>query len=107
MIKLTDILSENKIPLQSTDNKSNLPSAFPDFLVVPKQRQNAIIFIARKSVDLDKIEQLGDTSKDDITKQLAKWAEKKTKIKFRPLINTYQGAGYAIEVDIAYLANKL
>jgi len=105
MIKLTDILNEGKIVLQSKDKNAELPSVYPDFLVHGKLH-NVIQFIPRKSVDLDKIDKLGDISKDDITKQLVKWAEKKTKIKFKPL-NDFQGAGYGIQIDIDFIVNKI
>jgi len=105
MIKLKDILAEGKILLQSKDKKAELPSVFPDFLVHAKEH-NVIQFIPRKSVDLDKIDQLGNISKDDITKQLASWAEKKTKIKYKPF-NDFQGAGYGIRIDMDYIGKKL
>ena len=105
MIKLTDILNEGQIVLQSKDKNAELPSVYPDFLVHGKLH-NVIQFIPRKSVDLDKIDKLGDISKDDITKQLVKWAEKKTKIKFKPL-NDFQGAGYGIQIDIDFIVNKI
>lgn len=105
MIKLTDILNEGKVVLQSKDKNAELPSVYPDFLVHGKLH-NVIQFIPRKSVDLDKIDKLGDISKDDITKQLVKWAEKKTKIKFKPL-NDFQGAGYGIQIDIDFIVNKI
>ena len=105
MIKLTDILNEGKIVLQSKDKNAELPSVLPDFLVHGKLH-NVIQFIPRKSVDLDKIDQLGNISKDDITKQLAEYAEKKTKIKFKPL-NDFQGAGYGIQIDIDFIVNKI
>ena len=57
MIKLTDILNEGKIVLQSKDKNAELPSVFADFLVHGKLH-NVIQFIPRKSVDLDKIDQL-------------------------------------------------
>lgn len=110
MIKLSDILNEGKVVLQSTDNKSDLPSVFPDFLVTGGRQtysgQPVIQFIPRKSVELDKIEKLGNTSKDDITKQLAKYAEKKTKLKFKPMYN-YEGAGYGILLDIDFIVKKI
>ena len=105
MIKLTNILKEGKIVLQSKDKSAKFPSAFPDFLVHGKSH-NVIQFIPRKSVDLDKIDQLGNISKNDITKQLAEYAEKKTKIKFKPL-NDFQGAGYGIQIDIDFIVNKI
>jgi len=105
MIKLTNILNEGKIVLSTKDKKADLPSVYPDFLVHGKLH-NVIQFIPRKSVDLDKIDKLGDISKDDITKQLVKWAEKKTKIKFKPL-NNFQGAGYGIQIDIDFIVKKI
>ncbi len=105
MIKLTSILNEGKIVLQSKDKNAELPSVFPDFLVHAKEH-NVIQFIPRKSVDLDKIDQLGNISKNDITKQLVEYAEKKTKIKFKPL-NDFQGAGYGIQIDIDFIEKKL
>ena len=105
MIKLTSILNEGKIVLQSKDKNAELPSVFADFLVHAKQH-NVIQFIPRKSADLDKIDQLGKISKDDITKQLANWAEKKLKIKFKPFYD-FQGAGYGIRIDMDYIGKKL
>jgi len=105
MIKLTDILNEGKIVLQSKDKNAELPSVFADFLVHGKLH-NVIQFIPRKSVDLDKIDQLGNISKNDITKQLVEYAEKKTKIKFKPL-NDFQGAGYGIQIDIDFIVKKI
>lgn len=105
MIKLTDILKEGKVLLQSNDKDADSLSEIADFLVHGKLH-NVFQFIPRKSVDLDKIDQLGDISKDDITKQLVKFAEKKTKIKFKPL-NDFQGAGYGIQIDIDFIVNKI
>ena len=105
MIKLTDILNEGKILLQSNDKDADSLSEITDFLVHGKLH-NVIQFIPRKSVDLDKIDQLGKISKDDITKQLANWAEKKTKIKFKPFYD-FQGAGYGIRIDMDYIEKKL
>ena len=105
MIKLTNILKEGKIVLQSKDKSAKFPSAFPDFLVHGKSN-NVIQFIPRKSVDLDKIDQLGNISKNDITKQLVEYAEKKTKIKFKPFYD-FQGAGYGIRIDMDYIEKKL
>ncbi len=110
MIKLSDILNEGTVVLKSTDNKSDLASVFPDFLVTGGRQtysgQPVIQFIPRKLTELDKIDQLGDTSKDDITKQLVKYAEKKTKLKFQPMYN-YEGAGYGILLDIDFIIKKI
>jgi len=105
MIKLTDILKEGKVLLQSNDRDADSLSEITDFLVHGKLH-NVFQFIPRKSVDLDKIDKLGDISKDDITKQLVKYAEKKTKIKFNPL-NNFEGAGYGIQIDIDFIVKKI
>ena len=83
MIKLTDILKEGKILLQSNDKDADSLSEIADFLVHGKLH-NVFQFIPRKSVDLDKIDSLGDIN---VTEQLVKFAEKKTKIKFLPSNN--------------------
>ena len=69
MIKLTDILKEGKILLQSNDKDADSLSEITDFLVHGKLH-NVIQFIPRKSVDLDKIDSLGDIN---VTEQLVKF----------------------------------
>lgn len=109
-MKLTDILNEGKIVITSVDKKSELPSNFVDFQVsggrTTYDGKSVISFIPKSSKDLDKIDQLGNTSKLDITKQIAKFAEKKTKIKFLPF-DRHEGAGFAILVDIDDIVKKL
>ena len=102
MIKLTDILKEGKVLLQSNDRNADSLSEITDFLVHGKLH-NVFQFIPRKSVDLDKIDSLGDIN---VTEQLVKYAEKKTKIKFLPLYN-FKGAGYGIQIDIDFIVKKL
>jgi hypothetical protein len=102
MIKLTDILKEGKILLQSNDKDADSLSEITDFLVHGKLH-NVIQFIPRKSVDLDKIDSLGDIN---VTEQLVKFAEKKTKIKFLPLYD-FKGAGYGIQIDIDFIVKKI
>tara|TARA_B110000003_G_C16363186_1_gene423557 strand:+ start:334 stop:645 length:312 start_codon:yes stop_codon:yes gene_type:complete len=102
MIKLTDILNEGKILLQSNDKDADSLSEITDFLVHGKMH-NVIQFIPRKSVDLDKIDSLGDVN---VTEQLVKYAEKKTKIKFKPLYE-FKGAGYGIQIDIDFIVKKI
>jgi len=102
MIKLTDILKEGKILLQSNDKDADSLSEIADFLVHGKLH-NVFQFIPRKSVDLDKIDSLGDIN---VTEQLVKFAEKKTKIKFLPLYD-FKGAGYGIQIDIDFIVKKL
>jgi len=102
MIKLTDILKEGKVLLQSNDRNADSLSEITDFLVHGKLH-NVFQFIPRKSVDLDKIDSLGDIN---VTEQLVKYAEKKTKIKFLPLYD-FKGAGYGIQIDIDFIVKKL
>jgi hypothetical protein len=102
MIKLTDILKEGKVLLQSNDKDADSLSEIADFLVHGKLH-NVFQFIPRKSVDLDKIDSLGDIN---VTEQLVKFAEKKTKIKFLPLYD-FNGAGYGIQIDVDFIVKKL
>jgi hypothetical protein len=108
MIKLSNLL-EGKVYIQTTDKKSQLPSGYPDFLVLSTsayQNEPIIQFIPKKSKDLDILDTLGTTSRNDITKQLVSFAEKKTKLKFKPFRN-YEGAGYGIILDIEFIVKKL
>tara|TARA_Y200000002_G_scaffold375544_1_gene378040 strand:- start:580 stop:939 length:360 start_codon:yes stop_codon:yes gene_type:complete len=97
MIKLRDLLNEGpmfygkaKVVLQSNAKDAEMPSQYvefnfnlvsPDFLGIGP----TLICIPKSSKDLDKIDTLGSISKDDITKQLAEFASKKTKQKFVPI----------------------
>ena len=104
MIKLKDILNEGKkslneyvnfygrakVVLQSNAKDAKLPSqqvefrfnySKPDFLGLGP----TLTCIPASSKDLDKIDTLGSISKDDICKQLADFASKKTKQKFVPI----------------------
>ena len=102
MIKLTDILKEGRVLLQSNDKDADSLSEIADFLVHGKLH-NVFQFIPRKAVDLDKIDSLGDIN---VTEQLVKFAEKKTKIKFLPLYD-FNGAGYGIQIDVDFIVKKL
>ena len=108
MDKLKDLLNEGKVVLTSTDKNSESPSEYPEFKVMtPVSGDNTIVFMAKTTKDLDKIDNLGDTSKRDICKQLAIFAMKRMKpLKFTPFDN-YEGAGYAIQVDMNFIAKKL
>jgi len=55
---------------------------------------------------LDKIDTLGSISKDDITKQLAEFASKKTKQKFIP-IDYRHFDQYTIALDIEPIFKKI
>ena len=108
MDKLKDLLNEGKVVLTSTDKNSESPSEYPEFKVMtPVSGGNTIGFMAKTTKDLDKIDNLGDTSKRDICKQLAIFAMKRMKpLKFTPFDN-YDGAGYAIQVDMNFITKKL
>ena len=96
-----------KLLLKSEDKNSDLPSAYPEFTIIkPVRDSNIIAFIASTSKDLDKIDSLGNTSKSDICKQLAIHAMKKTKMNFIPF-EDYEGAGYAIKLNMSDLVKKL
>jgi len=101
-------LNEGKqLLLRSEDKNADLPSAYPEFTIIkPVRDSNIVVFIPKTSKDLDKIDSLGNTSKLDICKQLAIFAMKKTKMFFMPF-EDYEGAGYAIKLDMADLIKKL
>jgi len=118
MIKLTDILNEHvffnkraKVVLQSNAKDAKLPSSFvefifnyskPDFLGLGP----TLTCIPASSKDLDKIGTLGSISKDDICKQLAKFASKQTKQKFVPIEYRHLDQ-YAIALDIEPILKKI
>ena len=118
MIKLTDILKESvifyqgaKVVLQSKAKDAKLPSQFvefkfnyvsPDFL----GKGPTLVCIPKSSKDLDKIDTLGSISKDDITKQLAEFASKKTKQKFVPIQYRHREQ-YTIALDIEPILKKI
>ena len=54
----------------------------------------------------DQINKLPPDVKKEFMKYAIKYAEKKTKIKFKPL-NNFQGAGYGIQIDIDFIVNKI
>lgn len=118
MIKLKDLLNEGpnfygkaKVVLQSKAKDAKLPSSFvefrfnyskPDFLGMGP----TLTCIPASSKDLDKIDTLGSISKDDITKQLAEFASKKTKQKFEPIAYRHLDQ-YAIALDIEPILKKI
>ena len=58
------------------------------------------------SKDLDKIDTLGSISKNDITKQLAEFASKKTKQRFVPIDYRHKEQ-YTIALDIEPILKKI
>ena len=62
--------------------------------------------IPASSKDLDKIDTLGSISKDDICKQLAEFASKKTKQRFVPIEYRHLDQ-YAIALDIEPILKKI
>ena len=91
MIKLTSILNEHvifyqkaKVVLQSKAKDAEMPSQYVEFkfnYVNPDYlgKGPTLTCIPASSKDLDKIDTLGNISKDDITKQIAEFVSKKTK----------------------------
>ena len=100
MIKLKDILNEGKQRLNEVifygDAKVVLTSNAKDAQLPSQQvgfkfsyvnadyigKGPTLVCIPKSSKDLDKIDTLGSISKNDITKQLAEFASKKTKQSF-------------------------
>ena len=125
MIKLKDILNEGKQPLNegpifhgkakvvltSNAKDAQLPSqqvefnfnyVSSDFMGIGP----TLVCPPASSKDLDKIDSLGSISKDDITKQLAEFASKKTKQKFVPIAYRHLDQ-YAIALDIEPILKKI
>ena len=124
MIKLKDILNEGKQPLnevmfygsakvvlQSKAKDAQMPSQFvgfkfnyvsPNFLGMGP----TLVCIPASSKDLDKIDSLGSISKDDISKQLAEFASKKTKQSFKPIEYRHKEQ-YTIALDIEPILKKI
>ena len=124
MIKLEDLLKvqskdllmeykfhDVKALIQSNAKDAKLPSEYVEFKFV-YHGKNAlgkgpkISCIPKSSKDLDKIDNLGSISKDDITKQLAKHASKKTKQKFIP-IDYRHFDQYTLALDIEPILSKI
>ena len=124
MIKLKDILNEGKqvlnemifygkakVVLQSKAKDAQMPSQYVEFnfnYVHPNylDKGPTLVCIPKSSKDLDKIDSLGSISKDDITKQLAEFASKKTKQKFVPIAYRHLDQ-YAIALDIEPILKKI
>ena len=124
MIKLKDILNEGKQPLNevmfygkakvvltSTAKDSQLPSQYVEFNFNYVNadylgKGPTLICIPKSSKDLDKIDTLGSISKDDITKQLAEFASKKTKQKFEPIAYRHKEQ-YTIALDVEPILKKI
>ncbi len=125
MIKLKELLNEGKQPLneapifygsakvvlQSKAKDAQLPSQLvgfkfnlvsPDFLGIGP----TLVCIPASSKDLDKIDSLGSISKDDITKQLAEFASKKTKQRFVPIAYRHKEQ-YTIALDYEPILKKI
>jgi|TARA_R110002167_G_scaffold113115_5_gene285953 hypothetical protein len=99
MIKLKNILNE-----KAYVSVNNIPAKFT-VIAKPGSMNNIIQFIAASSNDLDKLQ---DVSRDDISAAILKYANKQFKeIKFISLGRDYQGAGYAIKIDLNTVVKKL
>ena len=124
MIKLKDILNEGKQPLNevmfygkakvvltSNAKDSQLPSQYVEFNFNYVNadylgKGPTLTCIPASSKDLDKIDTLGSISKDDITKQLAEFASKKTKQRFVPIEYRHKEQ-YTIALDIEPILKKI
>ena len=124
MIKLKDIFNEGKQPLNevmfygkakvvltSNAKDSQLPSQYVEFNFNYVNadylgKGPTLICIPKSSKDLDKIDTLGSISKDDITKQLAEFASKKTKQRFVPIEYRHKEQ-YTIALDIEPILKKI
>ena len=100
-----------KVVLQSNAKDAQMPSQYvefrfnyskPDFL----GKGPTLTCIPASSKDLDKIDTLGSISKDDICKQLAEFASKKTKQRFVPIEYRHLDQ-YAIALDIEPILKKI
>jgi len=117
MIKLKDLITEvhsynrAKVLLQSKAKDAELPSQLVEFTFIytgknPFGYGPGMTCVPKSSKDLDKIDTLGSISKDDITKQLAEFASKKTKQKFIP-IDYRHFDQYTIALDIEPIFKKI
>jgi len=118
MIKLKELLNERvlfygsaKVVLTSKAKDAELPSeyvqfkfnyAYSDYL----GEGPTLVCIPASSKDLDKIDNLGSISKDDITKQLAEFVSKKTKQRFVPIAYRHLEQ-YTIALDIEPILKKI
>lgn len=89
-----------ELPSQLVEFKFNYVS--PNYL----GKGPTLICIPKSSKDLDKIDTLGSISKDDITKQIAEFASKKTKQKFVPIQYRHREQ-YTIALDIEPILKKI
>ena len=115
MIRLKDILNEAvfygkaKVLLQSKAKDAELPSQLVEFnfnySVKGFSEGPTLYCIPKSSKDLDKIDTLGSISKDDISKQLAEFASKKTKQSFVPIPYRYADQ-YAIALNIEPISSS-
>ena len=124
MIKLKDILNEGKqvlnemifygkakVVLQSKAKDAQMPSQYVEFnfnYVHPNylDKGPTLVCIPKSSKDLDKIDSLGSISKDDITKQLADFASKRTKQRFVPIAYRHREQ-YTIALDYEPILKKI
>ena len=118
MIRLKDLLNEApnfygkaKVELTSKAKDAEMPSQYvefnfnyvsPDFMGIGP----TLVCIPKSSKDLDKIDSLGSISKDDISKQLAEFASKKTKQSFKPIAYRHKEQ-YTIALDIEPILKKI
>ena len=89
MIRLTDLLKEGKVVITTKDKNAKVPSEYIDFTFRSMFRLTKfggnnpqILCIPASSKELDKLDNLGDLNKDEVSKQIAKFYSKKLKLDF-------------------------
>jgi len=117
MIKLKDLITEAhsynkaKVLIQSKAKDAEMPSEYVEFNFIYTGKNflgkgPGLTCIPKTSKELDKITRLGSISKDDITKQLAEFASKKTKLKFNPIEYRHFDQ-YSIALDLEPIFKKI
>ena len=117
MIKLKDLITEvhsynrAKVRLYSGEKDAEVNTDLVEFTFIytgknPFGYGPGMTCVPKSSKDLDKIDRMGSISKDDITKQLAEFASKKTKQKFVPIQYRHREQ-YTIALDIEPILKKI
>ena len=97
MIKLKQILKESIIKLDLNKIKGITFSTY--------SQSNLVIFIPRTSKDLDLMSETG-WQNHEVQQALSSFCQDKTKLSWAPN-TTYQGAGYAVQLDMDSLLKKI
>ena len=103
MIKLKNILNENAPIVFPHPEDGSRVAAFSVNQNFTKDSKHLIIFMAKTSKDLDKIQGMGDTIKTAILE----YANKQFREIQFVMDTDYEGAGYAIRIDLEPIIKKL